>query len=162
MQSSVLRGVIAGAAGTMALDVVTYADIVWRGRGSSDVPAQLAGKMADALGISLTEKTGDAGKEQASNRKSGIGSLLGYATGITVGIAASMLAPSLAQRSVLERGIVVGLAAMTASDVPIVASGLSDPRTWGAAGWASDLIPHLVYGLVTVATENALRPTPAA
>jgi hypothetical protein len=24
---------------------------------------------------------------------------------------------------------------------------VTDPRTWGAAGWVSDLLPHLAYGL---------------
>jgi hypothetical protein len=30
------------------------------------------------------------------------------------------------------------------------------PRTWGAAGWASDLLPHLVYGLATATVYEAL------
>ena len=47
-------------------------------------------------------------------------------------------------------GVALGLAAMTASDTPIALTGLSDPRTWTPVDWASDLIPHLVYGLVTV------------
>jgi hypothetical protein len=45
---------------------------------------------------------------------------------------------------------------MAASDVPIAATGASDPRTWGVSGWLSDLIPHLVYGLVTAATFDAI------
>ncbi len=156
--NSMLRGVVAGAVGTLALDIVTYGDMVLRGRGSSDTPAQLAGKLTDALGIPLTDEAGDEGKTQAENRKSGIGALLGYGTGIGIGIA-SVLLPSGTQRQpVLARGLAVGLAAMAASDVPIVASGLSDPRTWGASGWLGDLIPHVVYGLVTVLVADALLP----
>jgi hypothetical protein len=28
--------------------------------------------------------------------------------------------------------------------------------TWGAAGWASDLLPHLAYGLATATVYEAL------
>ena len=45
---------------------------------------------------------------------------------------------------------------MAASDVPLIASRVSDPRSWGVSGWLSDLIPHLLYGLVTVATYESL------
>jgi hypothetical protein len=50
----------------------------------------------------------------------------------------------------------LGLAAMAASDLPATALGVTDPRTWGAAGWASDLLPHLAYGLATAAVYEAL------
>jgi hypothetical protein len=53
-------------------------------------------------------------------------------------------------------GIVVGLAAMAASDVPLVSLGISNPKTWGLSGWLSDLIPHLIYGFVTVSAYEAL------
>ena len=45
---------------------------------------------------------------------------------------------------------------MVASDLPIIALGVSDPRTWAAAGWVSDLLPHLAYGLATAAVYEAL------
>jgi hypothetical protein len=32
---------------------------------------------------------------------------------------------------------------------------MSNPKTRGFAGWAADIIPHLVYGLVTVITYEA-------
>ncbi len=35
------------------------------------------------------------------------------------------------------------------------ALGATNPKTWGISGWASDLIPHLVYGLVAVFTYEA-------
>ena len=50
-------------------------------------------------------------------------------------------------------------AAMAASDVSIALTGVSDPRTWTPADWASDVIPHLVYGLVTVETYEAATRT---
>lgn len=29
-------------------------------------------------------------------------------------------------------------------------------RTWGAAGWLSDVVPHVVYGLVTALAFDAI------
>ncbi len=52
--------------------------------------------------------------------------------------------------------ILVGLTAMAASDVPLVALRVSNPKTWGISGWLADAIPHLVYGIVTVATYEAI------
>jgi hypothetical protein len=34
---------------------------------------------------------------------------------------------------------------------------MSHPKTWGCAGWAAEIIPHLVDGLVTVITHEALE-----
>jgi hypothetical protein len=45
---------------------------------------------------------------------------------------------------------------MTASDLPLVAARASNPKTWGVSGWLADLVPHLIYGFVTVATYEAL------
>jgi hypothetical protein len=53
-------------------------------------------------------------------------------------------------------GVAVGLSAMAASDVPIAVTGVSDPATWSPTDWLSDIIPHLVYGLVTVAVYDAI------
>jgi len=153
MPNRIVRGAIAGAAGTVALDAATYADMALRGRSSSDTPASLVGVLADRLGI--TPLGTEAKDDAASNRRSGLGVLLGYATGVGVGIVYGALRGRRRDGSVLA-GAVVGLAAMTASDVPIALSGVSDPRAWGLSGWASDAIPHLVYGLVTVATYEAV------
>jgi len=46
---------------------------------------------------------------------------------------------------------------MAASDVPLIALRATDPKTWGFSGWVADIIPHLIYGLVTVTTYEALR-----
>jgi len=52
--------------------------------------------------------------------------------------------------------VLVGLTAMAASDIPLVALRVSNPKTWGISGWLADTIPHLLYGIVTVATYEAL------
>jgi hypothetical protein len=45
---------------------------------------------------------------------------------------------------------------MAGSNVPMTALGVTDPRSWGAAGWISDVVPHLAYGLVTAAVAKRL------
>lgn len=152
MVRTLLLGVAAGAAGTVALDVATYADMALRGRPSSTVPAQLAGLLADRVGLPLAA----GGDDRAERRKSGVGALFGYATGLGVGAAYGLLRPSLGAIPLPLAGVGVGLAAMAASDVPIAVSGVSDPARWGASGWAADLLPHLAYGLVTASAYDAL------
>ena len=49
----------------------------------------------------------------------------------------------------------------TAGRSSAVALGVTTPATWGAADWLSDVIPHLLYGLLyglaTAATYEAFR-----
>ena len=154
MANKVMAGLIAGAAGTTALNVVTYADMVLRGRPASETPAKLAGILAGKAGADLSGGDhGKSGKEVAQSRQEGLGSLLGYVTGTGVG---SLLAPALDKMPRPLLGITLGLAAMAASDLPIAAFGVSDPKEWSATDWVSDLIPHLVYGFVTAAIYRAI------
>ena len=51
--TSLIRGVAAGAVGTAVLNTLTYLDMAVRGRPSSSVPADTAGKMADLFGVTL-------------------------------------------------------------------------------------------------------------
>lgn len=142
----VLRGVAAGAAGTVALNVTTYADMAFRGRPSSEIPAMVAGKLAERAGVDLGEG------EAAQNRKSGLGALTGYVVGLGVGAAYGLIRPRLGEVSVPRAGAVLGLAAMAGSDVPATALGTTNPAEWSAGSWISDLVPHFAYGLVTAAT----------
>ena len=143
-------GAIAGAAGNLTLEIVTYGDMLARSRGSSGVPAKMAGILADHLGIEplATETTG----AEADNRRSAAGALFGYGLGVGLG-AAYGLARSAAGERVFRplAGVGVSLAAMAAADASYALSGASDPREWSAVDWVSDLIPHVIYGLVTVA-----------
>ncbi len=154
MNKAILWGVVAGASGTIALDIATYADMALRGRPSSSTPAKLVGVLADKVGLPALGS--GATDEKASNRRSGVGALLGYVTGLSVGTAYALAREEIDEVPTALAGIGLGLAAMAASDIPIAASGVSDPRTWAVADWAADLIPHLIYGLVTVAVYEAL------
>jgi hypothetical protein len=42
----------------------------------------------------------------------------------------------------------------------MVALGVTDPRTWPASSWLSDLLPHLAYGVVTAAVWERAQPRP--
>jgi hypothetical protein len=152
MGKLLLRGIAAGAVGTIALDVVSYLDMVVRARPASSVPADVVGALAERAGVELV-----ADGESAANRRSGIGALLGYGVGLGGGVAYGLLRSLLpAPRRPWVAAAGLGLAAMAASDAPATALGVTDPRTWGAAGWASDLLPHLAYGLATATVYEAL------
>ena len=76
-------------------------------------------------------------------------------SGLGVATLYGALRPHLRWIPVPVAGIALGLAAMAASDVPISMSGVSDPATWAPEDWAADLIPHLIYGLVTAVAYDA-------
>jgi hypothetical protein len=52
-RNSVLRGAAAGATGTVALNIPPYVDMTIRSRASSYVPAEVAGKLTQAVGLEL-------------------------------------------------------------------------------------------------------------
>jgi hypothetical protein len=145
----VLVGAAAGAAGTTALNAVSYADMALRGRAASQAPDRVVERSAELLGTRVPG-SGD----RRANRLSALGALGGNAVGVAVGVAYALLR-GLGWRPALPAATVVtGLAAMAAADVPLAALGVSDPRTWSAVDWASDVVPHLAYGLVTAAVTS--------
>jgi hypothetical protein len=156
MASNLARGLIAGAAGTVALNVVTYMDMVLRGRAASETPAKVAGILTERAGVALSgDRTLVAG-EQAGNRREGLGALMGYGMGLGVGMAYGLLAPLLGWLPRPLLGLLLGAAAMAASDLPIARLGVSDPATWSSEDWAADVLPHLAFGWVTAAVYRAL------
>ena len=155
MRRELMTGIAAGAVGTAALNIVTYVDLAVRGRPASQVPQEVAEKLADQAGIDLAP---DGDKETAENRRIGLGSSLGYVTGLGVGAAYGLLRTRReVPRSLATIG--VGLAAMAGSDLPSVALRVTDPSEWTAKAWMADIVPHLVYGVVTVVAYEAFaRP----
>jgi hypothetical protein len=146
-----LAGAAAGAAGTTALNVVTYVDMAVRGRPASTTPQDMVEALADRLGV---EVPGDG--ERRANRSAGLGALMGLATGVGVG-AAYGIATSVTGRPPRWLGAgFVGLAAMVGTNVPMTRLGVTDPRTWDAVSWLSDIVPHAAYGIVTALTYEGL------
>lgn len=139
-------GAAAGAAGTIALNTATCADMAIRARSGSSVPDEVAGIIAERAGLDLGE--GDT----AANRKTGLGALMGYANGVGVGVAYGVLRPAFGKEvSAPWAALGLTLASTAGTDAPIAATGVSDPTTWPPSSWAMDLGFHLAYGLATAA-----------
>ncbi len=150
---SLLVGTVAGAVGTIVLDVATYADMALRGRPASEAPSTLVKNVAAAADIAPLAADDDTAK----NRRSGVGALLGYANGLAVGAVYGGLRPMLRGRVPLGiAALAAGAAAMALSDVPLVKSGATDPKQWGAEGWLADIVPHVLYGLAVAFAFDAL------
>lgn len=155
---NVVAGMAAGAVGTTALNMATYLDMAVRGRPASSVPEDAVRKIGESLGVSIVpreDQTEDA-RQKAANRQSALGALSGFATGLTVGALYGMVRSRKGSMRLPAAALVAGLGAMAISDVPLVASGLTDPMEWGVQGLASDLVPHLFYGLSTALAFDAL------
>lgn len=151
---SMTRGLIAGAAGTVALNGLTYLDMAARGRPSSSVPAQTVAGVTETADLADDDETG-------RNRRQGFGSLLGYVTGLGFGAIYGTVAGR-ARPSVATGGAALAVGAMAAANGPSVAMGVTDPREWGAEGWIADVVPHLAYGFVTAAVFDAITGEQAA
>ena len=153
----VLAGAVAGAAGTMALDMVSYGDMALRGRQSSDMPAEVVRRLAEKAGNAPLSVPSDEASDATKNRRSALGALSGYAIGITIGALYGGLSLAAGtKRGFLIRTLVLGALAMAASDVPATLLGAANPKEWSASSWASDIMPHVAYGLATAAVVAAI------
>ncbi|MEU6281344.1 hypothetical protein [Streptomyces sp. NPDC047028] len=155
MMRTLVRGSAAGAAGTTVLNAVTYADMAWRGRPSSQAPAQVVDQIAQEAGHPVPGSGGIR-----DNRLSGLGALSGIAVGCGTGAAVSLLRRVGIRMPWWLGGAVTAALAMAATDLPMARLGVSDPTSWSAKDWASDAVPHLLYGLVTygIVTASDRRP----
>jgi len=150
MFKTLARGCAAGAAGTTALNAVTYADMALRGRPTSSVPEDVVDRITTDTG----HRVPGAG-DLRDNRLSGLGALSGIAVGVASGAAVALVHRAGARVPVWLGGPVTGALAMAATDLPMARTGVSDPRTWSAKDWLSDVVPHVVYGLVTYGIVSA-------
>jgi len=138
------RSLLAGAAGIVVLDGVTYFDELVRARPPSELPMTVVQKLAQNLGISaLASDEGDAPK----NRRSGAGPLTGYAVGLGAAVVHGMIRPATRWLPWPIAGILLGGATLVASEGTATALGATDWRTWTPAEWLSDIIPRTLYGL---------------
>ena len=147
---STVRGAGAGAAGTTALNAVTYVDMVLRARPASSTPERTVEAIAGTAGLQVP---GD--EERRPNRLTGLGALSGIATGVGVGAGYGALR-GFGWRPGLPTGaLALTAAALLGSNGPMTVLGVTDPRTWSAVDWVSDLVPHLAYGVVAAAVQAA-------
>jgi len=150
----VLLGAAAGAAGTTALNFVTYLDMAVRGRPASSTPEDAVEALS---GVTHLPVPGAA--ETRSNRVQVLGAMTGLVAGVGIG---ALLGA--ARASGWRPGLAVGSAAATVGALagtngPMTALGVTDPRTWPASSWVADIVPHLAYGAVTAAVLDRLDPT---
>jgi hypothetical protein len=82
--------------------------------------------------------------------------LFGYANGLGTGLIYGLIKSQYNEVPALLSAVLVGLTAMAASDVPLVTLQVTNLRKWGFSSWLADAIPHLIYGVVTVATYEAI------
>ncbi|MFC8102341.1 hypothetical protein [Streptomyces sp. NPDC057363] len=149
MIRTIARGCAAGAAGTTALNAMTYADMALRGRPASSTPEVVIDTITTRLGCPVPD-TRDRG-----NRLTGLGALSGIAVGTGTGAAVSLIRRAGVRVPVWLGGLLTGALAMALTDAPMARLGVSDPRTWSARDWASDVVPHIAYGLVTYGIVSA-------
>ncbi|MGW3607194.1 hypothetical protein [Micromonospora sp. NPDC005161] len=143
-------GAIAGAVGSTALNVVSYLDIALRARPASSTPEQTVDRLARIAHVQLGSGA------PATNRRSGLGALVGYGLGVAAGVAFALYARGRRQPLPVATGV-LGAGVMTMTDGSITALGISNPRTWRRSDWIADIVPHLAYGLTAAATWNRLR-----
>jgi len=147
-----LAGLAGGAAGTTALNAVTYLDMAIRGRGTSSTPEDTVEAIATKTGQSIP---GD--KETRKNRESGLGALTGILAGVGVGAVLGAAQAAGWRPQLIIGAVATGAGAMLVTDAPMAMLGVSDPRTWSVKDWVSDAVPHLAYGLVTAAVVRSIR-----
>ena len=145
----IAQGLLAGAAGTLALDIYTYADILATARAPSSLPSTTVQKIAEQLNVSaLASDDGDAPK----NRRSGAGALLGYGVGLGAATGYALIRPLV--RSWLPwpiAGALLGAATLVASEGSSTALGATDWSQWTPSEWLADIVPRTVYGLTVAA-----------
>lgn len=142
------RGLLAGAAGTLTLNMTTYIDMAVRGRPASDVPADTVERLAEAAGVPLGEK----GSATRDNRRQGLGALSGYVAGLGVGLLFALAPGRPGRRPFIVEAAVLTAGALLAGNLPATLSGSTDPSTWSAGDWLADAIPHTAYGVVAAST----------
>lgn len=151
LRRNLARGALAGAAGTTALNAVTYLDMAVRGRASSSTPRQTVETAAGKAGV---EVPGD--EESRQNRVAGIGPMLGIATGVGAGAVLGAMSTGWRPPFGLSAGVATVLA-MVGSNAPMTALGVSDPTSWSLTDWVSDAVPHAAFGLVSAATLRRME-----
>jgi hypothetical protein len=151
--ANILRGAAAGAAGTTALNAATYADMAARARPPSSTPQHAVDELAVRSGHPVPGTD-----EERENRLGGLGPLAGIATGVGVGAVTGLLRPVITRLPFPLGALLLGAAAMAATDAPMAKLDLTDPSSWSGTDWLTDVLPHLAYGLVTFLTLRGLRP----
>jgi hypothetical protein len=147
----VLRGAVAGAAGTTALNAVTYLDMTVRGRASSSTPERTVEALARRVHVDIPGQ-----EETRQNRLQGLGALTGIAAGIGIGVLAGLARAAGLRSQPLVGTALTTVGVLIGTNGPMTVLGITDPRTWSATDWTSDIVPHVAYAAVVRATMDAM------
>lgn len=148
-----LLGAAAGAAGTTALNATTYLDMAVRGRPASSTPEQTVEALSERVHVPVPGEG-----ETRQNRLQGLGPLTGLVAGIGTGAAVGAVRGAGWRPRTGVGALAATLGALVGSNGPMTVLGVTDPRTWPTSSWIADVVPHLVYGLVTAALLEQLDP----
>ncbi|SCF19840.1 hypothetical protein GA0070558_1462 [Micromonospora haikouensis] len=151
-RTPLVDGAVAGAVGSVALNAVSYVDMVLRARPASSTPEESARRVAGLAHVDLGPE------DRAANRRAGLGPLLGYGLGIAAGAAFAVLVARRRTPPLPVAVLLLGGGVMAVSDASMTALGVTDPRRWSRTDWLSDVVPHLAYGMAAAATWNRLWP----
>jgi hypothetical protein len=152
--SRLWAGAAAGAAGTTALNVITYSDMAIRGRPASTTPAQTVQALAR-----LVHATIPGGGMTQPNRIDGLGALTGLAAGVGIGVLLGLLRWAGWRPGRTVSAVAATIGALIGTNGPMTVLGVTNPLSWGPVGWIADVIPHIGYGVVTALVLHYLdRP----
>ena len=143
LSTGLLAGAAAGAAGTTALNTVTYLDMALRGRPASSTPERTVDTLAARTGLTIP---GD--EDTRRNRLSALGALTGIVAGVGVGTVLGAVRAAGWRTGFLGTGVAAGTGALLVGNGPMTVLGVTDPRSWSGTDWVSDVVPHLAYGAV--------------
>jgi hypothetical protein len=153
MIREVVAGAAAGAAGTTALNAVTYADMALRGRSASPTPENTVNAIADRLPGDIP-----GNGDKRANRVAGLAPLMGLATGVVIGAGYGLASGLFGTWPRWAASGVTAVAAMTLTNGPMAGLSITDPRSWSLGSWMADAVPHAAYALVTVLTFDEMHP----
>jgi hypothetical protein len=145
-----LRGAAAGAAGTTALNAVTYLDMAGRGRGTSSTPERTVEKLAEKTHLSIPGEG-----EKRENRLQGLGPLTGIGAGVGIGVLVGLVRAAGFRSRPLVGTALTTAGVLVATNGPMTVLGITDPRTWSRTDWISDVVPHVAYAAVVKTTMDA-------
>ncbi len=157
MPGPVGRGLLAGAAGTAALNAAGHLDMALRGRSPGDVPERTVHAAAHTLGRRIPGR----GAEQQSRARA-LGALGGAGVGLAVGAVAGVLRAAGLRLPLVPAAVSAAAGSAVAANAGPTRLGVTDPAAWSPAEWAADVVPHLAYGLTTAAALRALEPAEEA
>jgi hypothetical protein len=89
------------------------------------------------------------------NRIQGLGPITGLVAGVGVGVVVGLVRAAGYRSQPLVGTLLTTLGVLVVANGPMTVLGITDPRTWSAVDWASDIVPHLAYGAVVKTTMDA-------